>query len=133
MADPKITFASVEINYRADDGYRSGTKMKSLKDVGKPTDVLLEALEELARLTSLFGLEIEAAQRFHDARVRVADWRMEQRRKEATSDDLRYGDLCPRCNAASGIDPCPRAGDACPIARDVLPANYNKPRTTCRP
>lgn len=43
-------------------------------------------------------------------------------------DDLRYGDLCPRCNAASGIDTCPCDGK-CPLDRDVLPPNYYEPRT----
>lgn len=44
--------------------------------------------------------------------------------------DLRYGDLCPRCNAASGIDPCPNAlgGPECPLYRVTLPTNYYKPR-----
>lgn len=44
--------------------------------------------------------------------------------------DLRYGDLCPRCNAASGIDSCPWGdGDKCPIDVDPLPANYYEPRS----
>lgn len=49
--------------------------------------------------------------------------------KDGEVDDLRYGDLCPRCNAASGIDSCPRIGGECPIERDVLPLNYYEPRT----
>lgn len=43
--------------------------------------------------------------------------------------DLRYGDPCPRCNAASGIDCCPICDGKCPIDCDVLPANYYEPRT----
>lgn len=39
--------------------------------------------------------------------------------------DLRYGDLCPRCNAASGIDTCPILDDNCPLdVGKVLPKNY---------
>ena len=43
--------------------------------------------------------------------------------------DLRYGDLCQRCNAASGIDTCPVLDGKCPL--DVggkLPKNYYKQR-----
>lgn len=43
-------------------------------------------------------------------------------------DGLRYGDLCPRCNAASGIDTCPCRTGVCPLAVKVLPKNYYQPR-----
>ena len=42
--------------------------------------------------------------------------------------DLRYGDLCPRCNAASGIDTCPCVTGKCPLEVDKLPKNYYEPR-----
>ena len=42
--------------------------------------------------------------------------------------DLRYGDLCPRCNAASGIDTCPVLDGKCPIAVKKLPPNYHRQR-----
>lgn len=42
--------------------------------------------------------------------------------------DLRYGDLCQRCNAASGIDTCPNAGENCPLEVKRLPKNYYKSR-----
>lgn len=52
--------------------------------------------------------------------------------KPVPADDLRYGDHCQRCNAASGIDPCPNAGEDCPIARNVLPPNYYTLRAATR-
>ena len=53
----------------------------------------------------------------------------QQHDKDREVKDLRYGDLCPKCNAASGIDTCGSADDECPIAVDVLPENYYQPRT----
>lgn len=38
---------------------------------------------------------------------------------------LKYGDLCPRCNAASGIDTCPiGGGKGCPLEVKKLPKDY---------
>lgn len=93
MADPKLTSAQVRLIYRADDGYRNETGWSSFNGAGTPQSVLLEALEELARITALFGLEVEAAQRFHDARVRVADWRREQAAANACT-STRIQDKC---------------------------------------
>lgn len=73
--DPKIVRASVRIKYRADDGYASESEMASAVHMPDPHLPLLEALEELARLTALFGFEAEALERFNAARKRVADWR----------------------------------------------------------
>lgn len=64
---------------------------------------------------------------------------MAEQQSDKDSDDLRYGDLCPRCNAASGIDPCPHSastalgGNACPLYRVELPKNYYKPRSAPLP
>lgn len=74
MGDPKLTRSSVTIRYAADDGYRSEQHIKTAE--GAPTEAaLLEGLEELARLTALFGFQEEAMQRFVDARNRVFEWR----------------------------------------------------------
>lgn len=45
----------------------------------------------------------------------------------ADATELRYGDLCPRCNAASGIDCCPCLDGKCPIDVPTSP-NYYEPR-----
>ena len=72
--DPKLVRSSVTIKYNADDGYSCEHQTKS--DMGvEPHIPLLAALEELARLTALFGFEEEALERFTAARKRVADWR----------------------------------------------------------
>lgn len=43
--------------------------------------------------------------------------------------DLRYGDRCSRCGAASGIDTCPNVGNGkCPIHVVKLPKNYYETR-----
>lgn len=83
MADPTLKRTSVQINYTASDGYRSecgykaGAGSISLKtgEPIPPEGALLEALEELARLTALFGFEAEALERFNAARARVFEWR----------------------------------------------------------
>lgn len=48
---------------------------------------------------------------------------------------LRYGDLCPRCNAASGIDPCPTGAKDCPLdlGDEPLPKDYYPPRSAVPP
>lgn len=73
--DPKLVRSSVTISYRADDGYASQHQVNSHLTGVAPHEPLLEALEELARLTALFGFETEALERFNAARKRVADWR----------------------------------------------------------
>ena len=76
--DPKIVRASVRIKYRADDGYAAEHETTSTVHQTDPHMPLLAALEELARLTALFGFEAEALERFDAARKRVADWRAER-------------------------------------------------------
>ena len=81
MADPKLERTCVQINYTADDGYKSQCGYRSGKgspingDATKPEDALLAGLEELARLAALFGFEDEARKATEGAFARVADWR----------------------------------------------------------
>jgi hypothetical protein len=72
--DPKIVRSSVRIKYRADDGYASEHEADSRLGT-EPHVPLLAALEELARLTALFGFEVEALECFNAARKRVSDWK----------------------------------------------------------
>lgn len=77
MNDPKLKRTSVTVRYTADDGYRSETTYTtSGHHPPIPAEVpLLDALEELARLTALFGFCDEAKARFDAAQKRVSDWR----------------------------------------------------------
>lgn len=72
--DPKLVRSSVTIKYHADDGYASEQKLSSNLPGVEPHIPLLDALEELARLTALFGYGREALERFNAARNRVAYW-----------------------------------------------------------
>lgn len=73
MDDPKLNRTSVTVKYTADDGYSSDAGFKGTPE--RPELGLLGALEELARLTALFGFEAEALEAFNGARERVAEWR----------------------------------------------------------
>lgn len=78
MADPVLKRASVTIRYTASDGYRSEVTYSNTgrMEINPPAEApLLEALEELARLTSLFGFDHRARVVFDAARERVASWR----------------------------------------------------------
>jgi hypothetical protein len=83
MADPTLKRTSVQINYTSSDGYRmafgtkagSGSKHRVTGVEVPPEEALLAALEELARLTALFGFEDEATRRFQCARAAVFEWR----------------------------------------------------------
>ena len=77
MADPKLAKTRCLISYSGDDGYHSSVEYASRGET-PPKDVFLEALQELARLTALFGFEDEAQQRFDEARKAVFDWREER-------------------------------------------------------
>ena len=75
--DPKLKRTSVKIAYSATDGYRVETMYSNTPRgadfvTPSPESVLLDALEELARLTALFGFGNEALERFNAARERVA-------------------------------------------------------------
>ncbi len=84
MADPKLERSSVQINYTADDGYKSQCGYRSGKgapvygDATKPEGALLAGLEELARLAALFGFESEARKAVEGAFARVAEWRAQR-------------------------------------------------------
>ena len=80
MTDPTLKRTSVQINYTASDGYRSTVGYNNAPRgehfvTPAPEAVFLDALEELARLTALFGFADEALTRFTAARERVAAWR----------------------------------------------------------
>jgi len=73
MNIPKLKRTSVVIKYGSDDGYSSDTKFAGTKEM--PEIGMLAALEELARLTALFGFEEQALDAFNGARSRVAEWK----------------------------------------------------------
>lgn len=77
MADPKLERSSVDIRYRADDGFSSVCGLKSGKGYvdTKPESALLGALDELARIAALFGYQDEARKTVDEALARVAEWR----------------------------------------------------------
>lgn len=84
MIDPKLTKTSIYIRYESDDGFVSETRCGSSHiDDQDPQDGLLAGLEELARLTALFGFEEEALIRFNAARQRVFEWREKRRNQGA--------------------------------------------------
>jgi hypothetical protein len=82
MSYPTLVKTKVVFSYTASDGYRMefGAKAgKGSKDVHgnevAPELAYLDALEELARLTALFGFEDQAKERFDAAQARVAAWK----------------------------------------------------------
>lgn len=96
MADPKLVRSSIEIKYAADDGYRaeyggkSGQGSKNLRtgEEVPPQHALIAGLEELARLTALFGFEAEALEAFNGARQRVAEWKAQRAQKTIPSQGI---------------------------------------------
>lgn len=78
MSDPKIAECSVAVRYRADDGYNSSVEFRvdcrRTKEI-PPERPFIDAIEELARLTALFGFDEEALKAFNEARERVFEWR----------------------------------------------------------
>jgi hypothetical protein len=73
MSDPQLTRSRVTVRYHSDDGHSYLQEFMPQKTC--PEGALLQGLEELARLTALFGFEDEARDRFNAARQRVADWK----------------------------------------------------------
>jgi hypothetical protein len=81
--DPTLKRTTVVIKYTSSDGYRAelttkggeGTAHRVTGEPVPPQRALISALEELARLTALFGFEDEALEAFTGARQRVAEWR----------------------------------------------------------
>lgn len=86
MSDPKIAACSVAVRYRA-DGYNSSVEFhvdyRRTKEI-PPERPFIDAIEELARLTALFGFDEEALKAFNDARERVFEWRKNRQPQEAT-------------------------------------------------
>ena len=78
MSDPKIAECSAAVRYKADDGYYSVVEFqvdhRRTKEI-PPERPFINAIEELARLTALFGFEEEALKVFNEARERVFEWR----------------------------------------------------------
>lgn len=83
MRDPTLKRTRVEIAYTASDGYHAecmykggqGSRVISTGAEVPPENALLAALEELARLTALFGFTDQALTVFTEARQRVEEWR----------------------------------------------------------
>jgi hypothetical protein len=83
MDNHKLKRTSVKISIAAADGYSAHTTFKSgmfsggavqsgqHNNVNSPESTLLEAIEELGRLSVLFGFEQEALLRFNTARARA--------------------------------------------------------------
>lgn len=83
MSDPTLKKTSVQIGYTSSDGYRmewsakagAGSKNAKTGEEVPPQHSMIAGLEELARLTALFGFEDEALEAFNGARQRVAEWK----------------------------------------------------------
>lgn len=76
MSDPTLTRSFVDIRYSASDGYHMSTGFKGAVNTPvAPGQALLDAIDELARIASLFGLEADVKQRVADSCQRVAEWR----------------------------------------------------------
>ncbi len=87
MTDPQIVKATVTINYTSDDGHTSSVTFKQYPaDAGRnpPCQPLIDGLEELARLTTLFKFENKALTVFHEARKKVFIWRSKRESASTT-------------------------------------------------
>lgn len=85
MSDPKLKACSVVVRHEADDGYWSEKEFKIFPShAGRlpPERPFIGAIEELARLTALFGFDEEALKAFNDARERVFEWRKNRQPQE---------------------------------------------------
>lgn len=82
MSDPKLTFMTVEVYLECDDGYSCEETFDPVISENRPNEVALEALEELARITALYGLEDEALVVFNAARERVAAFKSSRKDSE---------------------------------------------------
>lgn len=84
--DPRIKKCSVSISYHSDDGYESDQVFHLYPidhNVKMPEQPLIDGLEELARLTALFGLEAKAKEVFEAAQTRVREWKVKTGRATA--------------------------------------------------
>lgn len=81
MSDPVLISTKVVIYHLASDGYRAewtakagkGTNHRVTGEKVPPQTALLSALEELARITALYGFQDEALELFNAARKRVLE------------------------------------------------------------
>lgn len=79
MSDPTLTKARVDISYSSSDGYQMQAIFSGSDSALLTSDeTILGAIDELARIASLFGLEAEVNQRTDAACKRVAEWRAER-------------------------------------------------------
>lgn len=77
--DPTLKTASVTIKYTSSDSYSIETQFSGGgKRPISAEDTLLAAIDELARLAALFGLQEKANQMMDEAIQRVADWKAAQ-------------------------------------------------------
>lgn len=73
MTDPKLVVALVTITHASDDGYQSTESFFSGE--GNPVEgVLLGALQELTRLTALYGFAKKAKDKFDAMQATMADF-----------------------------------------------------------
>ncbi len=83
MSDPTLVKTSVKISYTASDKYRHSFEARGGKGVPNrvtgvevhPHKAYLSAVEELARLSELFGFGAEAKTKFEKGQQAVKDWR----------------------------------------------------------
>lgn len=75
--DPTLTRVKIAIDLTASDGYKSNW-LSSPHTNAPPKQCLMNGIEELARLTSLYGFEAEALEAFNCSRERVAKWKIKR-------------------------------------------------------
>lgn len=79
MSDPTLTRSFVDIRYSSSDGYHMSVGFSGGATAPVPPgEALLSAIDELARIASLFGLEAEVKQRTDAACKRSAKTHAEQ-------------------------------------------------------
>lgn len=71
---PVMKSCRIQINYSADDGFRSEAAYSS-KRSGSPEECLYNAADEIARLAELFGFGDLIEFAVQDARKRVREWK----------------------------------------------------------
>lgn len=75
MDHPKLINSRVVIEFECDDGYDKSSTYTNDRADGKkiPHNALMTALDDLARITALYGFEDEALNVFNSARARVKE------------------------------------------------------------
>jgi hypothetical protein len=76
-AEPKLTRTRYVIDYASNDQYQMSQKHDSsdLPAEHGPEVVFLQAIQELARITALFGFQEQAKAHFDAGQKAIADWR----------------------------------------------------------